>query len=85
MNFKINPLTLEIVIHYWITVDQDYDPNRLDAPAVKEAIELLCEAGLLVEIKGKNNTKFKPNRYAMTPYIERLCSIPFPTKIWGYK
>ena len=79
----MSPLEIEILIHYYVVVDMDYDPLRLDAPAVKEAIERFLSMNLLEHNIDKNlRCKYVGNMVSLRPYISALCKVPLPVLKW---
>lgn len=77
----MSPLRIEIALHYY-TIPGDYDPERLDAPAVKEAIQDYIEAGLL-QVSAREGQRFEGVDEALSVYVEALCSVPLPVLKWS--
>jgi len=75
----VAPITIEIIIHYYVTSDEAEDFR--DSPAFKENLAMLIDNQLLdIAIKGKR--KYTANREACEAYINALCSVPFPKQKW---
>ena len=75
----IAPITIEIVIHYYVTSGSDFKESK----AFREYSEMLVEAGLLKKSLGEN--EFEANMDACNVYINALCNVPLPTQEWIIK
>lgn len=78
----MTPLEIEILFHYHCVTT---DFPRLEAPAVKKAIEMFVAKGILhvgVEFEGEKSNKYIANRDATNVYVEALCSVPLPLQVW---
>ena len=80
----MTPLEIEILLHYYCTPG-DFEPERLDAPGVKAAIDRFIWAGLLVDQRDSvppGESLYTANREALNVYIEALKAVPLPTRQW---
>lgn len=76
----MSPLEIEILIHYYCTMDKDV--GNFDAPAVQDALKGFKELGLLELRNTGGNCLYQANREALTIYIDALCAVPLPEKQW---
>jgi hypothetical protein len=67
------PNALEILIHYYCTVEQH---PRCEAPAVQDDIKFLHKEGLL------DRTDFPKVTDKGEFFLQHLLSIPFPVQKW---
>ncbi len=74
----MTPLEVEILLHYYYS---PHDYENLDAPAIKEAMEKFCKAGILTEWINRT-PRFYKNDEALELYIKAICSVPLPTRKW---
>ena len=76
----MTPLQIEIALHYHCCPG-DYDPERLDAPAVKEALEGFVECGLLRR-STRSGQFYEGVNTPLTMYVEALCKVQLPELKW---
>ena len=72
-------LEIEVLTHYYCTPG---DFPRMDAPAVKEAINKFVNLRLLYACPDGEKQLYKANYDALEPYINALCGIPLPVQQW---
>lgn len=78
----VSPLVISIAIHYHTTVG-DFRDGDFDAPAVREALELLVDNGLLkVKAVGLDNAFSYKATDGLAAWIDGLRSVPFPKLTW---
>lgn len=76
----MSPLQIEIAIHYRCSPG-DYDPARLDAPAVQDAIGIFLQLGLLKK-SDKPGQKFEGVEEPLRMYVAALERVPLPRLTW---
>jgi hypothetical protein len=77
-----SPLIIAMGLHYYARCD-DFEPERLHAPAVQDALSVFVAHGMLQKLD-------EPNEYGATyvatdglrVWCEALCSINWPVQEW---
>ena len=79
---KMSPLKVELLLWYY------HSPNdfpNFDAPAVQDAINEFCKAGIfyrrLEQTNGHQN-KIGYHQSALDAYVNVILDVPIPTQIW---
>jgi hypothetical protein len=78
-----SPLTIEIIIHYYVS-SSEADDYR-DSPAFRSVAKDLVLRGILEKSSESGHRKYNPNRSACGVYLEALGNVPLPTKEWTIK
>ena len=73
----MTPFEIQMLIHYHCTDDPF---PHLNSPAGKEAADKLVAAGILY--RSTENGALARVPQAMDLYIQALCDIPLPKKVW---
>lgn len=73
-----SPLHIEIGIFYHCMSSGDF--NRMDDPAVKDALSSMTDAGLLVYTPD-GGRKYHSTE-GLKIWVKRLCGVPFPQQEW---
>jgi len=77
---RMTPLKIEILLWYY---SSPHDYPNMGAPAVIEAIEEFCNAGILYYITNPNSDqKIGSFQDALDVYINELLQVPLPKQIW---
>ena len=81
MKIEMTPLKVEILLWYNCT---DSNFPRMDAPAVKEAMDEFVQYGIAFKVIDENTSIcYTFDREALSMYIEELLRVPLPTKTWS--
>lgn len=79
---KMSPLKVELLLWYYHS-PKDF-PN-FDAPAVQDAIEEFCQAGIFyrrLEQTNEHQNKIGYIQSALDVYVNEVLSVPLPKQIW---
>ena len=76
----MTPLEIEILIHYRCCDDDFPRPSQ----AATEACRSFVKLGLLDELDTEKET-YRGNLVALAIYVDALCRVPLPNKVWGYR
>lgn len=77
----MSPLQITIALHYHYCC-VDFRDGDFTAPAVREALHLFVDEGLL-EYYPELGMKYQPTE-KLDAYVQKLCSINLPKLKWTY-
>ncbi|MGX9392518.1 hypothetical protein ACWX0K_20575 [Nitrobacteraceae bacterium UC4446_H13] len=77
-----SPLEIQIGLHYYCCADE-FDPERIDAPAVQSALKWFVETGLLEKLDNPNpyGATYK-STHGLDVWCNALTNVPFPVRKW---
>jgi hypothetical protein len=76
------PLYIDIGLHYY-TRAGEFDPQRMSAPAVKDALAAFVAHGMLERLDKPDEfgATYKPTD-GLTVWCEALCKVNWPVRVW---
>ena len=77
----MSPLQIQILLHYHIH-PTDFRDGDFSAPAVREAIAMFCDEGMLC-LSDSQNAVYEATK-GVNVYVNKLMSIELPTLKWSY-
>ena len=77
----MSPLQIQILLHYHIS-PTDFRDGDFSAPAVREAIDMFCDEGMLC-LSDSLNAVYEATE-GVNVYVNKLMSIELPTLKWSY-
>jgi hypothetical protein len=78
MSERHSPVQIEVVLHYWYATDDH--PKVFDTPAYAEAAGWLVRVGLLTT---STTSPHFVKTDGLKLYVEALCAVPWPRKMWS--
>jgi hypothetical protein len=81
MKNEMSPLKVELLLWYY---HSPIDFPNFDAPAVQDAIDDFCKAGIFRRTMKNEvtNRKIDYSQSALDAYVNEILSVPLPKQIW---